>query len=148
MRKKWGNIQFDAHETTHIMGEMENEKDENDNFKAGVSIIINSNTIPTVKGIYKISGGIMGIKLKTGKSTNSISVLNAYAPRKWYSNEVNKNYRGLVKARIALIPTRIIRVWCTENSGELSRNDENRGNAGNWAIARNLENDNSRKLDI
>ena len=36
------------------------------------------------KGIFKVNGNIVEIRLKTGKSVNGISIIYTYAPNKGY----------------------------------------------------------------
>ena len=106
--------------------------------RAGVAIAIKNSLIPNVKGIYKTNGRIMEIRIKTGNSIKNISILNTYAPHVGYPAETIKQYWDMVNAYISLIPNNLIRLWCTDNNGQLSKTDNN--NIGPWALGGKLEN--------
>ena len=115
-------------EDTHIQT---NESETN--LKAGAAISIKKTILPLVKGIYRTNGRIMEIRLKTGKSIKDISILNTYTPHTGYPIEYINRYWGKVKAYISLIPNKLIKIWRTDNNGQLCRNDANQTNK-HWAM--------------
>ena len=52
--------------------------------------------------------------------------MNTYSPRTGYDVETIKDYRGKTNAYISLIPTKYIKLWCTDNNGEIYRNGNNK----------------------
>ena len=83
----------------------------------------------------------MEIRLKTGNSIKNLSILNTYAPHIGYHAETLKLYWGMVIAYTSLIPNNLVRVWRTDNNGQLQKTDNN--NVGPWAMWKKLENANS-----
>ena len=88
----------------------------------------------------------MEIRLRTGNQIKNMSILNTYAPHNGYPSEVIQEYWNNVDAYISLIPISHIKIWCTDNNGQLTRNSRNESNVGPWAIGKKLENTNSTRL--
>ena len=91
---------------------------------------------PQVKGVYRVNGRIMEIRLRTGNQIKNMSILNTYAPRNGYPSEVIQEYWNNVDAYISLIPINHIKIWCTDNNGQLTRNSQNESNVGPWTIGK------------
>ena len=88
----------------------------------------------------------MEIRLKTGNSIKNISILNTYAPHIGYPAETIENYWKYIEAYTSLIPNNLVKIWCTDNNGQLSQNTANNKYIGKWTLCTKLENINSRNL--
>ena len=55
-------------------------------------------------------------------------------------------YWEYMDAYISLIPNNLIKIWRTDNNGQLSRNDTNSQYVGKWTLGGKLENPNSQNL--
>ena len=90
----------------------------------------------------------MEIRLKTGNSIKNISIINTYAPHIGYPTEIIEEYWKYIEAYTSLIPNNLIKIWCTDNNGQLSRNETNQKYIGKWTMGNKLENLNSQKLSM
>ena len=88
----------------------------------------------------------MELRLKTGKNIKDILILNTYAPHMGYKIEHIQKYWNKINAYISLIPKKYIRMWCTDNNGQLRRNDTNENNIGNWTLGKKMDNTNGEEL--
>ena len=99
--------------------------------RAGVEIVI-KNPTPFAKGIYRINGRKIEIRLKTGKSIKNISILNTYAAHIGYPTDALAKYWEYIEAYISLLPKNPIKIRRNDNNGQLSRNDANYNYIGKW----------------
>ena len=76
------------------------------------------------------------IRLKTGNATKDISILNTYAPHNGYPVEIINRYWEDINAYTSLLPQNLIKIWCTDNNGQLSNNDTNTQNIGKWTVGK------------
>ena len=102
-------------------------------FNGGVAFIVHNQTIPHIVHINRINGRLMEIQFKTGDNIPNISILNSYAPHMGYNSiEINK-YWNDINNYLNIISTDLVKIWCADNNGQLSRNDTNQTNIGPWA---------------
>ena len=88
----------------------------------------------------------MDIGIKTGKSIKDLSILNTYAPHIGYPVETIRKYWGNAEANITLFPRKCIRLWRTDNNGQLSSNGTNATNIWPCAAWGELNSANSTNL--
>ena len=101
---------------------------------------------PFVKGIYRADGRIVEIRLKTGDPIKNISILNTYAPHIGYPTDTMKEYWEYIAAYTSLIPNNLVKIWRTDNNGQLSQNETNKKYIGKWTMGNRLGNINSQNL--
>ena len=104
------------------------------NKRAGVAIAIEKSIPPFVKGIYRIDGRAMEIRLKTGNPIKSTHTKLLCAPHIGYHTETLGKYWEYMDAYISPIPNNLIKIWRTDNNGQLSRGDINSQYIGKWAL--------------
>merc|ERR1712105_258540 len=126
------NDVYEIQNYTIIMGGNDVEEEEYKGKKAGVAIAIKSDIVQYVKTIQKIDGRTMEMRIHTGGSIKDISIFNTYAPHTGYSTDVIQKYWDKTNAYISLIPRKYIKIWCTDNNGQLYRKEQNEQNVGTW----------------
>ena len=115
-------------------------------YKAGVAIVLRNDLTHLIKNIFRISSRIMELRIQTGKKVANISILNTYAPRNNYPNTQIYDYWALVNSHIPNIPHKLIRIWCTDNNGQVSQNNHNDKYIGPWRMENNSTNINGDNL--
>ena len=88
----------------------------------------------------------MEIRIKTSKSVKDISILNTYAPHAGYKIETLKNYWNNTNAYISLIPQKYLKIWRSDNNGQVYQNEANSYNIGKWALGGKKDNGNGERL--
>ena len=89
----------------------------------------------------------MEIRLKTGSKNQIISILNTYAPHMWYQTEHINTYWTTLNQYIDTIPNTYIRMWCTDNDGQITKPpDNNANNIGHWTLTNKTDKGDGAKL--
>ena len=71
-----------------------------------------------------------GVRIKTGKLTKNLSILNTYAPGSNYEFNEIKEHRGEVNKYITNQPKNLINCWRTDNNGQPLQNENNKMSSG------------------
>ena len=101
----------------------------------GTAIIIHHTLTQHIQKIIRVSGRIMEIRLKTGLGNKILSILNTYAPHMGYQTEQINTYWTTLNQYIDSIPNTHIRMWCTDNNGQITKpTNTNTNNIGPWTL--------------
>ena len=112
----------------------------------GTAIIIRQTLIQHIQKVIRINGRIMEIRLKTGLKNQTLSILNTYAPHMGYQNEQINAYWATLNQYIDAIPNTYIRIWCTDNNGQISKPSNSNNNIGPWTLTNKTDKGNGGKL--
>ena len=111
-----------------------NENRIRNTYKAGTSIAIKTNLSEYILSITRVNPRIMEIRIKTGKLTKNLSILNTYAPDSNYEFNEIREYWEAVDNFAHNLPKNLIKCWRTDNNGQPQNNEENKKYIGKWTL--------------
>ena len=81
----------------------------------------------------------MEIRLKTGHQLNDISIICSYAPYMGYGEIERNKYRNGLNNHMDPIPNNYIKIWMTDNNGQISQEENTKDIIGKWNIGNKTE---------